>query len=499
MTQPRSRGQRYDRNATVANAGEPKPADGKPRRNRRNRARIVALTAGAGALAAAVLAAAPAAPEASAAAGLAASTPRAQLEAATQQIGVLSAPPTTAQCENLYGFDCFRPSQIRAAYNLPALYKKKITGTGATIAIVDNFGSPTIRHDLAVFDRQFGYPAPPSFKIIAPVGKIPAYNASNPEMIGAAGETTLDVEYAHALAPGANILLVETPVAETEGTAGFPQIVAAEKYVVDHGLADVISQSFGATEETFTSYQQIAPLRAAYLDAYSHHVTVLASSGDSGASGLTSLGTYYTFPVTSWPASDPLVTAVGGTQLVPSGGKYTQVAWNDTYNTAKNEYFAGDAGPNPAASGGGNSEFFARPQYQDGVKSVVGAQRGVPDISVSASIVMGYHSFGGLPSGWSLTSGTSASTAEFAAIVALADQVAGHPLGLLNPKLYALSASHAPGIVEVTSGNNTVSFRQGAGNKLYTVQGYPARNGYSLVTGVGTINAPDFVYELAGR
>ena len=203
--------------------------------------------------------------------------------------------------------------------------------------------------------------------------------------------------------------------------------------------------------------------------------------------------------MTSWPDSDPLVPAVGGTQLRASGGTYTSTAWNDTYNTAVNQYFSGNAGPNPAASGGGSSEFFARPRYQEGVKSVVGAQRGVPDISMSASSVVAYHSFGGLPPGWSLISGTSESTPEFAAIVALADQVAGHRLELVNPRLYELSARHAPGIVDVTSGNNTVSFRRGAAGTLYTVQGYPAKTGYDLVTGVGTINAPYFVYELAGR
>jgi subtilase family serine protease len=460
-------------------------------RNRRTKARIGALTTGAGVLVAAVLAAVPAAPQASAA--------PARAQASAQLSGPLSAPPTTAQCERLYGFACYRPSQLRAMDNLPALYKKGITGKGETIAIVDTFGSPTIRNDLGVFDRAFGYPAPPSFKVIAPAGKIPAYNATDPAMIGAAGETTLDVEYAHALAPGANILLVETPVVETQGVTGFPQIVAAEKYVIDHGLADVISQSFNAQEETFTSYQQIRPLRAAYLDAYARHVTVLASSGDSGATGPDSQGAYFPYPVTSWPDSDPLVTAVGGTQPGPGGAQSTPVAWNQTYDAAVNQYFAGDAGPNPVASGGGKSEFFTRPRYQDGVKDVVGDRRGVPDVSMNAASVMGYHSFGGVPSGWSLAGGTSESTPEFAAIVALADQVAGHPLGLLNPRLYALSARHAPGIVDVTSGSNTVTFQQGTTSSLVTVQGYPARKGYDLVTGIGTINAPYFVDELAGR
>ena len=102
-------------------------------------------------------------------------------------------------------------------------------------------------------------------------------------MAGWAGETTLDVEYAHALAPGANILLVETPVSETEGVTGFPQIVAAEKYVIDHHLGDVISQSFSATEETFASSRRSSRCAPPTSTPAAHHVTVLAASGDSGA------------------------------------------------------------------------------------------------------------------------------------------------------------------------------------------------------------------------
>ena len=177
------------------------------------------------------------------------------------------------------------------------------------------------------------------------------------------------------------------------------------------------------------------------------------------------------------------------------------MAWNDTYNKAANEFFAVDPGPNPLASGGGTSELFTRPGYQAGVRSVVGARRGVPDIAMSGACngaVQVYGSFGGQPAGWSLICGTSEATPEFAAIVALADQVAGRRLGQINRTLYALSARHAPGIVDVTSGNNTVSFTQGTPAKLVTVKGYPARAGYDLVTGVGTINAASFVYELAG-
>jgi subtilase family serine protease len=322
-------------------------------------------------------------------------------------------------------------------------------------------------------------------------------------MAGWAGETTLDVEYAHALAPGANILLVETPVSETEGVTGFPQIVRAEEYALARYKVGVISQSFSATEETFKNYAQLDPLRAAYKDADRAHVTVLAASGDAGATDYQSNeASYYSRRVTSWPDSDPLVTAVGGTQLRRRGTGYTSVAWNDTYDRAWTMYAAGSTDPDPTASGGGTSEFFGRPSYQNGVKAVTGAHRGVPDIAMSAACdgsVSVYSSYQPGQAGWSLTCGTSEATPEFAAIVALADQVAGHPLGLLNPALYRLAAAHAPGIVDVTSGNSTVSFDQSTDGKPVTVKGYPAGQGYDLVTGVGTVNAQQLVHELAGR
>ncbi len=130
--------------------------------------------------------------------------------------------------------------------------------------------------------------------------------------------------------------------------------------------------------------------------------------------------------------------------------------------------------------------------------------RGVPDVSMSGactSPVFTYQSFPqqGTPAGWYPSCGTSESTPEFAGIVALADQVAGHPLGLINPTLYWLSAERAPGIVPVTSGNNTVTFTQGTPVKTYTLHGFKAQAGYSLVDGVGTVNGWYLAYELAGR
>jgi len=172
--------------------------------------------------------------------------------------------------------------------------------------------------------------------------------------------------------------------------------------------------------------------------------------------------------------------------------------WNDTNNPEANEFAAGGPGPNPLASGGGTSIFFTRPKFQNGVRDVVGGSRGVPDISMSAACdgsVNTYASFAGAAAGWSPTCGTSEATPLFAGIVALADQVAGHPLGLINPALYQLAARHAPGIVEVTSGNNTVSFSQDGHEQ--TVTGFSARPGYNLATGVGTVNARYLVPELA--
>ena len=471
----------------------------------------ITVIAGACALSAAAVVSAGSAVSAAGTAGPAAGTAGPALAAQPGVVirpGVLhaghadSVPPTTAYCEKTYKVACYEAGQIQQAYNLAPLFRHGVNGEGTTIVIVDSFGSPTIGHDLGVFDKTFGLPAPPSLSVIQPAGKVPAYNPGNSDMIGWAGETTLDVEYAHTMAPGAKILLVETPVSETEGVTGFPQIVTAEKYVIDHHLGGVISQSFSATEKTFPSRSALLALRGAYQDAYQKGVTVLAASGDSGAADVgLDQSTYYTYPVTSWPDSDPLVTGVGGTQLhLSASGARTAPdnVWNDTYSTATNQFIFGDAGPNPLAGGGGKSIFFQRPSYQALARDVVGTSRGVPDISMSAACngaVDIYQSFGGQPAGWYPSCGTSEATPLFSGVVALADQVAGHPLGLINPALYEMSAARLPGIVDITNGNNTVSFSQGG--QAYTVQGYSARPGYDMASGVGTVNAARFVPELA--
>jgi subtilase family serine protease len=401
-------------------------------------------------------------------------------------------PPTTAQCVATQGIACYSPAQFQTAYNLGPLYAGGWTGKGRTVAVVDSFGNPNAAADLATFDKAFGLPAPPSFTTIQPAGPVPPFNANDPVMANWAIETNLDVQYAHAMAPGANILLVETPVAETEGVTGFPEIVQAENYVVAHHLADVISQSFGATEQTFPTVQALLNLRSAYKAAANAHITVLASTGDTGATSYTLSGaSVYLRRVVGWPASDPLVTAVGGLQyFLDATGKQTQppVVWNDTSLLGS-----------LASGSGGRSVVFSRPGYQNSVTNRVGDQRGIPDISLSAAVNGGALVYLRktvlIPSdGFYIIGGTSEASPQFAGVVAIADQAAGHDLGLINPALYALNAHHAAGIMDITAGTNTVTFSQGGTN--HTVLGFDARVGYDLASGVGGINAAAFVPEL---
>jgi len=429
----------------------------------------------------------------------------------------LSGPPTTAECESgkvITGVDlaCYRPFQIRDAFDLYPLYSKGNEGQGETIVIVDSFGSPTVRSDLATFDAAFGLPAPPSFKVIQPVGTVPPcsqdpYGVGDCE--GWGGETTLDVEWSHVIAPLANILLVETPSSETEGVQGLPDMMTAENYVISHHLGDVISQSFGATEQTFLHDPQAYGLRSAYINAAQNGVTVLASSGDDGATDALCVPSNrdcanftccYSMPVTDWPASDPLVTGMGGVELhLDASGATTSppTVWNDP-----NSLFSPDAPGTSGASGGGESIFFSQPGFQSGVASVVNGRRGVPDISMSAaedgSVVVYQSGPGG---GWGIAAGTSEASPEFAGIIALTDQMAGHSIGYLNPKLYQLAeAGGDNGIVPISGGDNTFSFCDPAVTtscKLVTVNGFSASGGYNLATGWGTIDAAKFVPALA--
>ncbi|MGM9332077.1 S53 family peptidase [Streptomyces murinus] len=442
---------------------------------------IAAATTGAAALVAAALATAAPASVATATPAAVPHTFAAPAIAGHTLAHDVDSPISIAQCQAKWHINCYTPLQYRTAYNLNSLYRKGITGKGRTIVIVDSFGSPTIQHDLDVYSKQFGMA---STKVsVVKWGKVPPFDPKNGDMTGWAGETTLDVEMAHAAAPGARIVLVETGVAETEGVTGLPEMMSAEKSLIDHGVGDVITQSFDATENTFPGVDQgdsssIQKLRYAFKDAARKHVTVLASSGDDGpTNGTLDDSGDYTKQVNSWPSADPLVTSVGGTQL----------HLDDQGNRIKPDSVYNDYG----AGGGGVSHVFSRPSFQNGVKKIVGNHRGTPDISMSAAVNGGawvYSSYDPTAVGWDVYGGTSESSPLFSGIVALADQVAGHRLGNVNAALYSLAKHKGTGIVDVNDGTD---------NTYGGVTGYKAVDGYDMATGVGTLDAPSFVKSLA--
>jgi subtilase family serine protease len=367
-----------------------------------------------------------------------------------------------------------------AAYDTGPLLSRGITGKGQTIAIMIDSGSPTIRHDLAAYDKAWHLPAPPSFRIITPLGPVPPFRPTA-DRTDAAGETTLDVEAAHLMAPGADLLLVLIP---PPISGGIPKMVRAMVYVIRHHLASVMSLSI-ASAEAGNLASSLRRYHRALLAAgrAAGPVTIVAATGDDGAAEITPDG-HHVYPTAqvTWPASDPLVVAVGGTGLEldeqsPGDPIAPSVSW--------------------PGSNGGRSTVFARPSWQRTVAGVARRWRAVPDISMAGAPTSTLEMYAtprsiGFPKAdkWSPNGGASLATPLFAGVVALADQAAGRPLGLINPLLYQLAAQHDPGIVDV----------QGQGNTFHSgrvrIRGYPAGPGYDLVTGLGTVDAAKFVPDL---
>ncbi len=304
----------------------------------------------------------------------------------------------------------------------------------------------------------------------------------------------------------ANILLVTTPTAETLGVQGFPQMMAAEQYVVDHHLANVISQSFGSGEGAFGSAQSLLNLRHAFISASQNGVTVLASSGDGGSTNTMKQPVknpaVIPYPSVIWPTSDPLVTSVGGTYLCTNPNNTTSRVADSIDPPAKCQAFPGRAEVGWTFSGGGYSQIFSKPDYQNALpagSSFTGNMRGVPDVAFQASAGTGALVYISLPpdgsgsnagsTGWYDIGGTSLSCPQFAGLVAIADQINGGGLGLINPALYKIGANasrYANDFFDITTGNNTTS----------SIPGYPATAGWDAVTGLGTPNAANLVPDL---
>ena len=201
-------------------------------------------------------------------------------------------PPSDAACVSR-GFRCYSPFEIRRAYGLTGLINGGYKGRGQTIVIIDSYGSPTMAADLAQFDADYGLPAPPSLKELHPLGKV-AFDPNDNTQVGWAEETSLDVQWAHSLAPAASIVVMTSPVAETEGIRGLPEFLALEKYAVRHHIGNVISQSWAATENTLTDSKAgralIKQFNTFYKYAGEHGVSILSSTGDSGTANVRSTG-----------------------------------------------------------------------------------------------------------------------------------------------------------------------------------------------------------------
>lgn len=370
---------------------------------------------------------------------------------------------------------CLTPYDIRTAYGMDSLIQNGITGKGQTVIDIVSFGSPTLKQDMDVFDQAFGLP-PLDLQVISPINE--AEYDPHHDKTGWAEETELDVQIIHALAPDAKVVVLTSPVAETEGTVGLPEFRQLIQYALDHKLGNIVSQSWGASEVTLQDAAGQAELQKwqtlLQQSTTQQGMTYLSSSGDNGATDYTDLtqSKLSHVPTTSFAASSPWVTAVGGTNMRRSSSTFHEIAWS--------------------SSGGGFSKFYQEPDYQKGLSSLVqntlNNRRGVPDVAAVADPNTGMAIY--LHGQWTLAGGTSASAPVWAALVALANQQAGHPLGFLNPGLYKLaeSSSYNQDFHDITEGNNS--------NAAANVQGYAAIPHWDAVTGLGSPNAEKLIPDL---
>jgi subtilase family serine protease len=282
---------------------------------------------------------------------------------------------------------------------------------------------------------------PRTANIFAPDGLTP-FDPNDPKQAPWVGEIALDVQWAHASAPAATIDLVLAPSNQDQ------DLLNVTKWAVDHDIGDVISQSFGENENCVDP-NLLAEEHAVFQEATDENITLFASSGDEGAAQPTCDGNSWVQAASS-PASDPLVTGVGATELfaapdcnasfpcppnAPTPGTYD-------HETALNEP-AGLFTPGNFSTGGGFSDLYPRPSWQAGVANTMPGRRGVPDVAYSGSINHGILASCAVCAGvttpaFFVFGGTSAGSPQWAGLIALADQSARDRLGLLNAAIYQI-------------------------------------------------------------
>ena len=347
----------------------------------------------------------------------------------------------------------YTPSQVRHAYGFDQINFAGGTvagdGAGTTIAIVDAYDDPRIANDLHQFDVAFGLPDPVFTKVNQSGGTtMPAANG------GWASEIALDVEWAHAIAPKANILLVEA------NDNSYSNLMAAVSFAAKQSGVVAVSMSWGGGEfSTETGFDSTFKTPTGHQG-----VTFVVSSGDAGAPA-------------SYPATSPNALAVGGTHLSldSSGNILGESAWS--------------------GSGGGISSYETEPTYQKGVVTQTTTNRANPDVSYDADPNTGFPVYdtynNSTTAPWSQFGGTSDAAPQWAALIAIADQgraLAG--LGSLDgatqtlPAIYSMPSTD---FHDITSGSSTGS------------PSYSATAGYDLATGRGTPFANRVVADLVGQ
>jgi len=383
---------------------------------------------------------------------------------------------------------CYDPFQMRTAYGVDQLIGAGYDGTGHTIVIVDAFQSPTLISDVDAFAANYGLPNAAAFLTqVAPDGLTP-FDPMDDNMAGWSGEITLDVEWAHAIAPGAKVVLVLAKSNDDN------DILSAVKYAVDHDLGDVVSMSFGENESC-VGPANIAAYHDVFADATRKSITLFASSGDQGAAQMTCDGESWVRAASS-PASDPLVSGVGGTELHAAMYCLSQLGCNPAANPVRGTY-AGEIAWNEFGSestGGGYSVLFDAPPYQkSGVKST---SRAVPDVAYNAAIYHGVLTY--WTGHWYLFGGTSAGSPQWAAITAISNQVNGGRLGYLNSAFYKIRQTrpnYAPSFHDITAGDNSVVEADIDGNAV-AVAGFAAGDAWDATTGIGSPKSDGLVDRL---
>ncbi|MGZ4782230.1 MAG: S53 family peptidase [Oryzihumus sp.] len=428
---------------------------------------------------------------------------------ATDVPQILADPLTYAPCG-------YTPTQLRGAYGVDGALKQGYDGRGATVAVVDAYASPYILGDAQTYAKrhdpshplrgyQLSQSTPASYSYVDECGASGWY-----------GEETLDVEAVHATAPQADILYVGASSCQNS------DLNAAVNTVVDNSLAQVVTNSYGSAGEP-TSRADVAEEHQTFLQAAAQGISMLFSSGDSGDE-VANTGSRQV----DYEASDPFVTAVGGTALAVT--RTNGYGFEQGWGTGKSTLTNGSWVPNPPAylygGGGGTSHLFKQPGYQKGVvpESIAnyfgeGPHRAVPDVAMlgdpnTGMLVGQSQTFpdGSVKYDEYRIGGTSLASPLFAGLVAVGDQVKGGSLGFLNPTLYRLAGTSAfrdvnhgqavtDGVVRVdyvngfdgADGTRTSLRTLNQTGTIYT------RKGYDDVTGVGSPNGVNFLAAVAAQ